>query len=280
MDPDSDYGGDGGDGGAIYNTGTLTIISSTLKDNRAGDGSEAGYGGYGGNGGAICNIGKLTITSSTINDNIAGDGGAGYLDVGSGGDGGEGGAIYNTGTLTITRSALQNNTVGYGERGYDVGGAIFNTGTFTITHSTINDNRAGYMYQWAGEGDAIFNNAHNSVYATYNWWGSNSGPSAKTIYGKVTVKPWLTEPVIVLTSPKNGATGFSRTAVIAIKFSENIKSSINWSKIELSNSGGHHVVITRSIAGNTIIIKAKSIRTANSWYVVTIPASAVKDYYW
>ena len=70
-------------------------------------------------------------------------------------------------------------------------------------------------------------------------------PSTGTNSGKVNVKPWLTEPVIVLTSPKNGARGFSRTAVIAIKFSENIKSSINWSKIELSNTGGHHVVITR-----------------------------------
>jgi hypothetical protein len=36
---------------------------------------------------------------------------------------------------------------------------------------------------------------------------------------------------VVLTSPKNGATGFSRTATIAVKFSENIKASTYFNNI-------------------------------------------------
>ncbi len=84
-------------------------------------------------------------------------------------------------------------------------------------------------------------------------------------------------PKISLTSPKNGATGFSRTANIAIKFSEYIKAGINWSKIVVKDKYGHTVHITTSISGSTIFIKTNT-RAANSWYTVTIPKSAIRDY--
>ena len=84
-------------------------------------------------------------------------------------------------------------------------------------------------------------------------------------------------PKVVLTSPKNGATGFSKTATIAIKFSENIKVSVNWSKIVVKDKYGHAVHITTSISGATTFIKTNP-RAANSWYTITIPKAAIKDY--
>ncbi len=85
-------------------------------------------------------------------------------------------------------------------------------------------------------------------------------------------------PLAVSTTPKNGAKGFSRTATISIKLTENIKSSINWSKIYIKNlRTGKKVAITKTISGNTLKIKMKLRRSAYNNYQVYIPASAVKD---
>ena len=87
-----------------------------------------------------------------------------------------------------------------------------------------------------------------------------------------------TAPKVSSTNPKNGATGFSRTGTITIKFSENIKSSVNWSKIYIKNlNTGKTAVISKSISGNTISIKMDLKRYAYNVYQVYIPASAVKD---
>ena len=65
-----------------------------------------GAGSPGGDGGAIYNAGTLTVLSSTFHNNAAGAGGFGgatdrNVQRGSAGNGGSGGAIYNSGTLTI-----------------------------------------------------------------------------------------------------------------------------------------------------------------------------------
>jgi len=72
------------DGGAIYNSGTLTITNSALSGNSVS---------IGGVGGGIYNNGTLTITDSTVSGNSA------YF----------GGGIYNSGTLNITDSTLSGN---------------------------------------------------------------------------------------------------------------------------------------------------------------------------
>ena len=84
-------------------------------------------------------------------------------------------------------------------------------------------------------------------------------------------------PKVSKTTPTNKKTGFSRTNTIYIKFSENIKSGINWSKIEVKNSSGHKVRIKVTIKGNTLYITT-SKRSAHQWYYVTIPRAAIKDY--
>jgi outer membrane protein assembly factor BamB len=86
-------------------------------------------------------------------------------------------------------------------------------------------------------------------------------------------------PKISTTTPKYGATGISKTTTLAIKFSENIKSSTYYNSITIKNlTTGKTVSITNSISGTTLNIKTKTTRTANTWYQVTIPKAAIKDY--
>lgn len=88
-----------------------------------------------------------------------------------------------------------------------------------------------------------------------------------------------TPPKVSSTNPKNGAIGFSRTATIAIRFSENIKTSTYWPKIYVKNlKTGKIVQITKIIRGNMLYIKMSSRRYAYNWYQVYIPKAAVKDY--
>ena len=103
-------------GGGIFNSGTLAIISCSIADNRADTLMSAG------DGGGIYNAGVPTIASSTISGNGAGDGGG----------------ISNTGSLTVTNSTICSNSAFP-----NVGGGIFNSGTLTIASSTIAGNLAG-----------------------------------------------------------------------------------------------------------------------------------------
>jgi hypothetical protein len=104
-------GSDGG--GAISNSGTLTVTQSTITDNIA-------------NGpGGITNMGgTVTITNSTIAHN--------------GGAHEAGGLANYAGTIVITATTFANN-------GADGGGAILNTGTLTVTDSAFTDNVAGLL---------------------------------------------------------------------------------------------------------------------------------------
>ncbi|MGO9606872.1 MAG: choice-of-anchor Q domain-containing protein [Candidatus Binataceae bacterium] len=137
--------GASGEGGAIFNSGTLTIANCTLSNNQAigGDSIETGGGGGAGLGGAIFNLGTLTITGSTLSSNQA-TGGAGSG--GGGGASGEGGAIFASGTVTVTNITFSGNlaTGGAGSPvGQGTGGAIFvGEGTLTSTNATFSDNRA------------------------------------------------------------------------------------------------------------------------------------------
>ncbi|MGO9507244.1 MAG: choice-of-anchor D domain-containing protein [Mycobacterium sp.] len=105
-------------GGAIYNDGTLTVTNSTLS------GNSTVYGNGGGGGGAICNDGgTLTVNNSILSNNSADEGG--------------GGAISSACMLTVTNSTLSGNSVSNGS-----GGGIFAGGMLTVTNSTLFDNTA------------------------------------------------------------------------------------------------------------------------------------------
>jgi hypothetical protein len=129
-------GVDGGYGGGIYNSGSLTLNHSTVSNNTtgiggaggaggdctgdgctAGAGGDGGYGGYGGYGGGIYNDdGTVVLTNSTVSGNTASAGGVGGTCTGTscsaGTDGvdGAGGGIYNDETTNFKNTILAGNS--------------------------------------------------------------------------------------------------------------------------------------------------------------------------
>jgi hypothetical protein len=130
-------------GGAIYNSGTLTLSNCTLSGNTSIDRSDY-VSSLRGVGGAIFNAGgTVIIANSILSDNLAT--GANPM----------GGAIYNqSGTVTISNSILTENSAVDTLLGIDVdpeypqsgeGGAICNDGgTVTISHSSLTSNFASF----------------------------------------------------------------------------------------------------------------------------------------
>lgn len=123
-----------GDGGGIYNVGTLTLTNTLISGNAAGSG------------GGLNNLGTATVTKSSFQKNSA----AGFFFAGP--SQGGGGGIANSGTLTLTDSSLSGNTA-------SIGGGLFNTDyllptvraraaavpTVTITNTTITNNNGSFV---------------------------------------------------------------------------------------------------------------------------------------
>lgn len=135
----------GGQGGGIYNAGTLTLEKIVLLGNTANATGE---------GGGIFNSssGTLTLISSTVSGNAvhAGEGGGVYNDgalrminsIVSGNrlSFGTGAGVFNGGLLTIDNSSISGNSA----PADDSGGGITNNGTLAISNSTISGNGAYY----------------------------------------------------------------------------------------------------------------------------------------
>lgn len=120
-------------GGAIRNSGTVSLSELTIRSSTTGD--ALGSGGNGGLGGAVYNNGTLTIDRVTVHDCFArGARGANGVAPGGGSGGGGapgmGGAIYNDidAVCTITNSTFSSNTA-QGGRG---GNGTFHQGTGTV----------------------------------------------------------------------------------------------------------------------------------------------------
>jgi hypothetical protein len=112
-------------GGAIYNSGTLSLSNCTLY------GNISFFSGYvaslrGGEGGAIYNnAGTVKISNSIISGNWATGNGYTY-----------GGGIYNAaGTVTISHSTISGNDAESYD-GQGDGGGIYNNGTVTVENSS------------------------------------------------------------------------------------------------------------------------------------------------
>ena len=86
-----------------------------------------------------------------------------------------------------------------------------------------------------------------------------------------------TPPRVSVTSPKNMKTKVSRTTIITVKFTENIRNGAKFNNITIKNvATGEYLLLSKSIIGKKLIIKTSS-KSAKSWYIVTIPRAAVKD---
>jgi hypothetical protein len=165
---------DAAEGGGIYNsvTGTLMVSNSTLSGNSAN--------GLYASGGGISNHGALTVSNSTLSGNSAGP----YYPSGGGG-------INNSDTLTVSNSTLSGNSATYG-------GGIENGGTLTINNSTLSGNSA-YL-----AGGGIYN-AYLSTLTVSN--STLSGNSASNAGGGI---DWLAGPVTLtnVTLTANRATSY------------------------------------------------------------------------
>jgi CSLREA domain-containing protein len=147
-------------GGGISNSGTLTLINSTVSGNSANDDgggiSNANFGtltlvnctvsGNSSNhdaGGIRNGVATLTLTNSTVSGNSAGSVGTG-------------GGIHSFGTLTLTNSTVSGNSAGIH------GGGIYNTGdvgTANLFNSTVTNNQADADLNGFGFGGGVFNSA-------------------------------------------------------------------------------------------------------------------------
>ena len=163
-------GGGPGEGGAIYNSGVLTLANSILTNNVAAGGvggtngvsggsvlfAQNGQGGAGaaGYGGAVFNSGTLFVTNCSFLTNYVAGGASQSSGDGDAFDGGSGygGAIYNSKTLAVGNSTFATNgaTGGVagnggsgsfpgngGNGGNGEGGAIYSAGTADLLDCTL-----------------------------------------------------------------------------------------------------------------------------------------------
>lgn len=127
----------GGDGGAVYNSGTATFNEATFTNNVSTSDSEPYQGEYDNTGGgAIGNRGSLSVTASTFSNNSAN---------------GLGGGINNLcGSVDISSSTFSNNFAAGG------GGGLVNQGTLFVSNSTFFGNTA-FQANFTSDGGGIFN---------------------------------------------------------------------------------------------------------------------------
>jgi hypothetical protein len=171
----------GGSGGGVYNSGTVSIVNSTVTQNGSSFSGGAIFNAGGtvsianssldGNGtstfaSAIDNSGNVTITDTTINNSGAGsDGNVGYTIYNRGGllsitrgsvsnNHNNGGTIINGGGLTIADSVISDNS----PRSGSSGAAIINSGSLSVTGSTVSDN-----VNFNSPGGGIYNGGGASI---------------------------------------------------------------------------------------------------------------------
>ena len=149
--PNNSPGG-AGQGGAIWNAATLSLLDCTVAGNNAASGQ--GAHGYTALGGGICNTGQMTLIQSVICSNNL-TGGQGSLDSTSPINGNDalGGGIYNAGTIAATNATIALNTAkggpsdngspgNYSITGRALGAGLYNdtNGIFAAMNLTIASN--------------------------------------------------------------------------------------------------------------------------------------------
>jgi hypothetical protein len=153
-----------GNGGSIYNTGTLALDRLNISSNTA----TLGFGG------GIYNAGQITINSVTLMGNYAngGAGGNGY-DIGGGGGAGLGGAIFAaSGIAAITNTTIVGNMAAGGHGG----DALMNAGTTNATANGGGNNPGTYIK--AGSPNGGFGGGGGGGQRGYfPYYGGNGGLS-------------------------------------------------------------------------------------------------------
>ncbi|HEX2907336.1 MAG TPA: choice-of-anchor Q domain-containing protein [Phototrophicaceae bacterium] len=141
-------------GGAICNTGTLTITESELSGNQA----------Y--TGGALANLGSFTLTSSDLISN------------GVSGGTSQGGGIANLGGTGLIENSILSNNQATVSGAFGGGGAIWNGGFLPINTTVFTNNTASGMY---ANGGAIYTSTRNLMVTNSTFTG-NAAPAGGAIY--------------------------------------------------------------------------------------------------
>lgn len=196
-------------GGAISNSGTLTITNSKFISNIAH--STSGLFSYGG---SIYNDGDLLINNSEFLKSTCDDFSYGGVIANNANliidntiiknsysaQESRGGVIYNTGKFKLTNSIIKDNVISKANFQY-IYGAIYNSGTFTAYSNIFKNNTGVYSTPSRGSptiystgklnltynlflGNVPFEGIYKDVYITSgeiisldnNWWGSNENP--------------------------------------------------------------------------------------------------------
>ena len=180
--------GDNGDGGGVFNQGTVTIRNCAIVANRAqGDGE----------GGGLFNSSNMTVVNCLL----------------SGNDSVFGGGAYNTGTMALTNTTLSENTA----PAFHGGGLDNEAGTLTINNCTIaanSGNIGGGVYIGGGtvnlQSTLIASNtaatSNPDVHGTLTSQGYNliSNTTGATITGSATGNQLNVDPNLDLTLRDNG----------------------------------------------------------------------------
>ncbi len=213
-----------GDGGSIYNNGTLNVTNTTFYDNH----TESAY-----SGGAIVSYGTLNITNSTFASNT----------------GGNGGAVYPrwSATITIKGSSFHENETTNASSGW--GGAIltWDGPTVTIEDSTFASNKALY-------GGAIFNTTNSTVDILRSTFFSNRTTGAQGAGGAI----YTNSTVTVASSSFLGNGAFNGGALA------NYSGTINATNVTLhGNYSGAYGNALYNNKGNTTLTNATIFSDGN-----------------
>jgi hypothetical protein len=158
------YNNSASSGGAVYNTGTLAVISSSLAGNSAFN-----------SGGGIYN--SATATATVTGSNVTGN------------DAPLGGGVNNSGNLTLSGVLCSSNSAN------NSGGGIDNAGSVSINNSTLASNTA------TSQGGGLFNSAGSASIINCTLVG-NSAAAGGGI--NITADPVTLYNTIVAGSPTGG----------------------------------------------------------------------------
>ena len=244
-----------GNGGGIYNEGSLTISESHIEYNNAT-----------GDGGGIYNSGTFIHNNGYINNNNATGGGAGVYNsnvytmtgcyIHNNAAIGDGGGIYNTNTGTLTISPdywnqIKENSVGEGRNG----GGIYNVGSMSVSniHFYINHVPSG------GKGGGVYHDGtnlsmHGNVRFDHNYSGTVADNSNVYLYGdkNINITGVLESSIIKvsLDSPRSFTSGLSGNGGVDFFGSDDTTYGVG-----LNSSGeamlGNKLTITRNEPNNT-----------------------------
>jgi autotransporter family porin len=269
-------------GGAILNNGILNITGSTFTDN-----SVTKYGG------AIWNSGTANVHFSRIVGNTAATGSAinnnaGTVDASLNWWGDNNDPNGKISGLTVNKWLILTITA----NPTTIGNGGFSLITADLKHDNTKTLQTGGYVQdgipvsfittlgTMGSPSSMVNGvSHATLHA-----GTVSGPATvstkldnQTVKTSVKIMDTI-PPKVSSTTPTNLKTGVNRWSSTSIKFNELIKNSSYYYKITIKNlTTGKYSTLTKTITGNTLNLKT-STKTPNTWYQVTIPRAAIKDY--